>query len=110
MYKSAKNFVENFKNDDGTYSLYDSNRHKSSPFCERMLVIDPEISLKDLQISVTADAWTGGWEGDNFDISLFDFGHVARKTAASASGNRASGSPSCNAESTQAFTMATACG
>ena len=81
VYKSAKNFVENFKNDDGTYSLYDSNRHKSSPFCERMLVIDPEISLKDLQISVTADAWTGGWEGDNFDISLFDFGHVEAEYA-----------------------------
>ena len=47
---------------------------------------------------------------ENGSITLLDFGAVASSTAACASGSCASGRPSCIAVSTQALTMAIACG
>ena len=42
--------------------------------------------------------------------ALLDLGAVASSTAASPSGSRASGNPSCKAASTQLFTTVMACG
>ena len=55
-----------------------------------------------------ADVRLGG--GDALRYTELDLGAVASSTAAWARGSRASGSPSCRALSTQAFTMGTAMG
>ena len=82
-------FVEyckpNMKNEDGTYSLYDNNRHSHTDniFHEQILVFDG--SLHDVNInkdywgisrSASVTVMTGGWEYEHVDLSLLDIGRA----------------------------------
>ena len=73
--------VDDFKNSDGSYSLYDSKRHDPDGiFHEQILsakVSKPSFDLKNDKLtlgSVKASVMTGGWEWENFDLSLLDAG------------------------------------
>ena len=75
--------IDNFKNKDGSYSLYDNLRHApNNIFHEQVLsfeVLKPSISLKDGKVvlgSVSATLMTGGWEIGSFDLSLLDIGKL----------------------------------
>jgi len=83
--KVLEEVFEPFKNDDGSYALYDSNRFErtKSSFHEQLMVY--ESSLHDFNIE--GESWglvrsgsftclTGGWEFENIDLSLFDFGRM----------------------------------
>jgi hypothetical protein len=79
-----ENFIVKFKNKDGSYSLYDSDRFEDkNAFHEQIAVVnivsEPSFNLKEGDVGlggVELDFYTGGWEWDNFDLSLFDFGHA----------------------------------
>jgi len=93
--------IPDFKNDDGTYSLYDNNRgHRPDKYHEQLFVVDPtnfcgidgtsngnttEIGTK-LSIGGSFTIYTGGYEFDNWDLSLFDFGELTAELALSAEG------------------------
>lgn len=79
----AENALKDFKNRDGTYSLYDNTRHKKDEvFHEQILSVGistPSLDLASGDIgigSIEVDAITGGWETEHFDLSLLDFGHA----------------------------------
>ncbi len=70
-------------NDDGTYSLYDNDRHSDdNAWHEQIISVDPtgpsfnisegEVGL----VSLSVDFYTGGWEGEYSDLSLIDVGHA----------------------------------
>ena len=70
-------------NDDGTYSLYDNDRFRDEDaWHEQIFAVSgskPEFNLAEGDIGlggVAIDLYTGGWEGDYVDVSLFDFGHA----------------------------------
>ena len=73
---------ENARNKDGSYALYDNQRFKDSVFHEQILAFTPSgpsFNLKEGNIglgSLSADAITGGWEGEHANLSLLDFGHA----------------------------------
>ena len=73
---------ENVRNKDGSYSLHDNQRFKNSVYHEQILAFTPSgpsFNLKEGNIglgSLAVDGYTGGWEGDYVDLSLFDFGHA----------------------------------
>ena len=74
-------WYEDFENSDGSYSLYDSKRFDPDRlFCEQIISIKgskPSFSLKNGDFAlglVSATLYTGGWEWENFDLSLLDFG------------------------------------
>ncbi|MGM9646685.1 MAG: RHS repeat-associated core domain-containing protein [Eubacteriales bacterium] len=74
---------DNFLNDDGSYSLYDNDRHRNvHPWHEQLFVVTPSGPSLDLNKfnvglgSIELDAYTGGWEWEDANLSLFDFGHV----------------------------------
>ena len=76
--------VSPFLNQDGTYSLYDNQRHDPDRlFHEQIAALKysgPGFSLKDGNItlgSYEASVYTGGWEWDHADLSLFDFGRAS---------------------------------
>gem|GEM_PF-4334197 len=80
---NQKKWYEDFKNKDGTYSLYDGDRFSDkTSFHDQLFVIalsGPSFDLKNGDIgigSLAVDAITGGWELEHFDISLLDFGHA----------------------------------
>ena len=73
---------EKLKTDNG-YALYDSCRNgRRGPFREQILAFTaskPSFDMKTGNVglgSLSLDLATGGWEYDNFDISLFDVGHA----------------------------------
>ena len=81
-YKSSLS-IRNFKNSDGSYSLYDNRRHNpQSVFHEQILsgnVSKPSFSLKNKTVSLgsaSATFMTGGWETEHFDLSLLDIGQA----------------------------------
>ena len=74
-------WYEDFENSDGSYSLYDSKRFDPDRlFREQIISIKgskPSFSLKNGDFAlglVSATLYTGGWEWENFDLSLLDFG------------------------------------
>ena len=80
---SNESFWELFKNSDGSYSLYDNLRHNpDSIFHEQILSLLLEkwsfdIKEGDLSLgSISLTLFNGGWEFDNWDLSLLDFGTV----------------------------------
>ena len=75
--------INDFKNSDGSYSLYDNKRHDpDSNFHEQILSVTPSTPSFDLIEGniglggIEADIYTGGWEWEHGDLSLFDFGHA----------------------------------
>ena len=79
--KSNKLSFSDFKNSDGSYSLYDNKRHNpDSVFHEQILsakITKPNVSLKNGKLtlgSYKATLMTGGWEFEHVDLSLLDFG------------------------------------
>lgn len=71
------------KNDDGSYSLYDNQRNGArGPYHEQIFAFSGSTPAMDLESgdiglgSFSIDLFTGGWEGKNSDLSLFDFGHA----------------------------------
>ena len=73
--------VNPFKNSDGSVSLYDNYRNnKDSVYHEQILsakVSKPSFNVKNGSVglgSVKASLYTGGWEWENVDLSLLDFG------------------------------------
>ena len=83
VFNNTIDFLQNFKNKDGSYSLYDGDRfYDRDAFHDQFFVITPSIQPIDLKEgklglgSVSADLITGGWEWKHFDLSLLDFGHV----------------------------------
>ena len=87
MDPSGERFDEDFevfKNDDGSYSLYDNKRtNPDSVFREQLLVVNAsETSWKFTEDSISVcnvdvTLMTGGWEYENVDISLFDVGNLS---------------------------------
>ena len=80
-------WFENFKNKDGTYSLYDNDRFgDNNPFHEKWLSVNVNangIHLDDFSIGYDAevDIITGGWEwtlcNDKYlGVDVFDVGHA----------------------------------
>lgn len=72
-----------FQNSDGTYSLYDNDRFgNKNAWHEQLFVITPSGPSWDLENgsvglgSVEGDVFTGGWEWEHADLSLFDLGHA----------------------------------
>ena len=84
LWSSIKEFFKKLKNKDGSYSLYDNDRFKDeNSWHEQFLVFTPSskpsFNPKDVEIGIgsySADLVTGGWEFENIDISLLDFGHA----------------------------------
>ena len=81
--KKEPSFLSLFKNADGSYSLYDNLRfNPHSKFHEQIAplkISGPSLNLADGNVgigSIEVDAYTGGWETENFDLSLLDFGHA----------------------------------
>lgn len=79
--KEVREFLENFKNSDGTYSLYDNHRnHQGNIFHEQLFMVDvsgPSWGYVDGSFSVGLGSCkiagvTGGWEGEFVDLSLLD--------------------------------------
>ncbi len=80
---SYPTILELMKNPDGTYSLYDNLRfNPRSKFHEQMFSFKfsgPYLNAKDKAFglgSFAFDEWTGGWESEYVDFSLFDFFHL----------------------------------
>ena len=76
--------VSPFLNQDGTYSLYDNQRHNPDRlFHEQIAALKysgPSFSPKNGDVtlgSYEASVYTGGWEWDHADLSLFDFGRAS---------------------------------
>lgn len=73
---------QNFRNSDGTYSLYDNHRSRKNVFREQVLSVTPSGPSYDLRNgklglgSIEANVITGGWEWEYVNLSLLDFGHV----------------------------------
>ena len=73
---------DRWKNKDGSYSLYDNQRFGDSAFHEQLFRLTPSAPSPDPKSddiglgSVEFDLITGGWEGENVDLSLFDIGHI----------------------------------
>ena len=74
---------KNARNKDGSYALYDNQRlDKNAVFHEQILAVTPSGPSFDLTTgniglgSLEVDAFTGGWEGEHANLSLFDFGHA----------------------------------
>ncbi len=72
-----------FKNDDGTYSLYDNRRHQpNSVFHEQILSIffdkwSSDLTNGDFTLGeLNLVGFTGGWEFEHVDLSLLDLGNV----------------------------------
>lgn len=73
-----------FRNSDGTYSIYDNLRnHPDSVFHEQAFVLDMDGFEFDTEndglptyASASVTFMTGGWEFDNVDLSLLDFGRA----------------------------------
>mgnify|MGYP000100833980 FL=1 len=72
-----------YQNSDGSYSLYDNKRFDpDKTFREQIAAFDaspPNWNLKDRNVglgSLEADLYSGGWEWEHADLSLFDFGHA----------------------------------
>ena len=79
--KKSKSFIDDFKNSDGSYSLYDNKRNDPDKrFHEQAFVTSASGASFDLLEgeatlgSIDATLITGGWETENLDISLFDIG------------------------------------
>lgn len=72
------NSIFSFRNSDGSWSLYDNDRFEdSTPFHEQAIVLNGIDEEKDAGFRIVSfDFYTGGWEFDHIDISLFDFGHA----------------------------------
>ena len=75
------NYWDAFKNNDGTYSLYDNKRHNpNSVFHEQILSValsGPALNEDGLGFgSVGIDVFNGGWEWEHVDLSLIDVGHA----------------------------------
>ena len=73
--------INDFKNSDNSYSLYDNRRHNPySEFHEQLIVFDGDVGtdLLDEGVFVEASATliTGGWEFDKLDLSLMDVGQA----------------------------------
>ena len=75
----------NARNKDGSYALHDNQRfNKDAVFHEQILAFTPSApswnwSMEDFSVglgSLSVDAKTGGWEGENANLSLLDFGHA----------------------------------
>jgi len=72
------------KNNDGTYSLYDNTRaNPKNPYREQFISVSvnsPEYKYdiknfsEGLSCGGSLTLFTGGWEYENVDVSLFDFG------------------------------------
>ena len=80
-----ENIIVLSKNKNGSYSLYDNDRFRDdNSWHEQILVISPSspnFGPEDGELSIglgsiSADIYTGGWEYENFNLSLFDFGHA----------------------------------
>ena len=69
---------ENALNDDGTYSLYDNDRfHDDNAWHEQILAASVSSAEDNITLgSLALDLYTGGWEGEYVNFSLFDFGHA----------------------------------
>ena len=70
-------------NDDGSYSLHDSDRFEDkTSFHDQLLVVTPSGPSLDLEEgnlglgSIEFDVMTAGWEWEHADLSLLDFGHA----------------------------------
>ena len=79
--KKSKFPVEKLKNEDGSISVYDNQRiHPDSVFHEQFLAITPNtnasVNKKEMSAGGSFDLVTGGWETENMDLSLLDFGHA----------------------------------
>ena len=70
-------------NADGSYSLHDSDRFENpDSFHDQVLAVKasgPSYDLLEGNLglgSLSSDFLTAGWEGENWDLSLFDLGHA----------------------------------
>ena len=78
-----REFVEEFKNYDGTYSLYDNKRfQRNAKFHEQLFVFNPiapsnELTTMTFSVGGSFTVITGGWENENADLSLLDFGKAS---------------------------------
>ena len=71
--------LEDFHNEDGTYSLYDNKRHNPDQIFHEQLVVGSygyDVDLKDGMLGGGVDLTliSGGWETKHIDLSLLDFG------------------------------------
>ena len=79
--KSGPAFIDDFKNADGSYSVYDNKRDDPDRvFHEQVLAVNASgasLSPKDGELTLGAldvTVMTGGWEFEHFDLSLLDLG------------------------------------
>ena len=73
--------LNDYRTADGTYAAYDNhNFNPNSIFHEQILAVDIDgFGFDDglpSYVSAGVTAITGGWETDNYDLSLFDFGRA----------------------------------
>ena len=74
--------IDDYRTADGTYAAYDNhNFNPESVFHEQILAVDIDgfgfdDDGKPTYASAGVTCITGGWETDNFDLSLFDFGRA----------------------------------
>ena len=73
--------LNDYRTPDGTYAAYDNhNFNPNSIFHEQILAVDIDgFGFDDglpSYVSAGVTAITGGWETDNFDLSLLDFGRA----------------------------------
>ena len=83
--RNTKEWIDkNFRSQDGSYAVYDSQRFVDSKFRGQVLAFTPSEPSLDRQTedfsiglgSLSVDAITLGWEGEYVDLSLLDFAHV----------------------------------
>ena len=79
----ANGYVGAYLDSDFLFVLYDNDRFRDeTPFHEQIIVIsghEASFDIKDFEFSagfISGDLYTGGWEFEYVDISLFDVGHV----------------------------------
>ena len=78
-----ESILDKFRNSDNSYSIYDNQRNKPpKAYHEQVFAFSASgasFSLLegDLTLgSVSATLITGGWEFENWELSLFDLGHA----------------------------------